>query len=89
MLNGKKVHKLEAVTFTFAGTNVPPKQVPPDIIGSDTLLHPGLCAAQHNCDWFKDIQNSQLFFPYSRVTMGAARPFLAAQNTYLDESHII
>lgn len=42
-------------------------------------LHPGLSAAQCDCDWFKEIKASQcIFFPHITMIMCAARRFSGA-----------
>ena len=35
--------------------NVPPKQVPRHYFARALLLHPGLSAAQDDCDWLKKL----------------------------------
>ena len=42
------------------------------------LVHPGLSAAQDECDWLKKYKQGCVFSPYTRMTVSRARPFSSA-----------
>ena len=59
--------------LTSRRANVPPKQVPSQHSFAAALsLHPGLCAAQDVCDWFKDMQARQGVLSLSPMLRGLA-----------------
>ena len=59
---------LTAVCLEERDQNSPPRLLSVLLFWRGTELHPGLSAVQHICDWFEEVQTSQIVFfsPYTK-----------------------